>query len=184
MWIEGCGGGGGTQITPSDATPVALVNGETYEAGSNGYAIETNPNDNQITPTVNGASFTSGIKKMLAGGYAYSQRPSEGYAYLTTKTISVSNKVGSLTGLTAGKEYYMIVDYAWSNANYNADITSMTNTSDLAEVSSTQERVTGNVAAYLNQSIHTFKATSTSSNITFTTMSTSGLTVRVTLFEK
>lgn len=41
MWIEASGGGGGTQITPSDATPVALVNGETYEVGGNGYAIES-----------------------------------------------------------------------------------------------------------------------------------------------
>lgn len=108
MWIEASGGGGGTQITPSDATPVALVNGETYEAGGNGYAIGTNPNDNQITPTVNGASFTSGIKKMLAGGYAYDRQMYKGDFSEAARDSSSATTNHTLTGL-AGKKLLMLL---------------------------------------------------------------------------
>lgn len=143
MLIEASGGGGGTQITPSDATPVALVNGETYEAGGNGYAIETNPNDNQITPTANGASFTSGIKKMLAAGFAFSQMPSvEDYEDILSPSEYTTY---TLTNLDVGKKYLLLVWNWSSSANYSntrfdgatASGGTLTKVTNLREASST-----------------------------------------------
>ena len=172
-----------TSLTPSDSSPVAITSGTIYKAGGGGYAIESQPS-NKTPDDTTPPSVTSGeIVKMGGAGYLYATQQS-GFDYLTTKTISVSSKTASLTGLTSGKEYYMMVDYAWTNTGYNADITSMTNTTNLTKISSTTDRTYSGAAAYTNHSIYSFKATGTSSTITFTTTSANSQTFRVTLFEK
>lgn len=100
MWIEASGGGGGTQITPSDVTPVALVNGETYEMGGNGYAIESY---DDVTPTALGAAFLAGMNKMSAGGFAYSEKPK-----IKIGTFTPSASQFSVTGVGFKPKYLAV----------------------------------------------------------------------------
>ncbi len=106
-----------------------------------------------------------------------------GYNYLSTTSITVTSRSGVISGLTSGKSYYMIVDYAWSNNNFNAEISAASNTTGLTKIASNQEKVSSSVAAYLNSSVYTFTATSTSSGLTFSSFGTSAANVRITLFE-
>lgn len=107
----------------------------------------------------------------------------DSYKLSSTKTIRFSSKVGSLTGLTSGKSYMLIIAFGWSNTNFNAELASATNTSNLVKVNSGTEAVG---PSYCNTywSIYTFTATSTSSTLTFSSMSSSNSDVRIFLFEK
>ena len=174
-------------LSPSNTEPHQLYGNYTYNVTGNegvamGYAIagySRKTPDDTTPPTV----LSGEIVKMGGAGYLYASQQT-GYDYKTTKTISVSSKSASLTGLTSGKEYYMFVSYAWTNTNYNAEISSMTNTTNLTKVDSGRDRPTSSLAAYENWSLYTFKASSTSSTITFSTTATSAFTARVLLFEK
>lgn len=117
MWIEASGGGGGTQITPSDATPVALVNGETYEMGGNGYAIESY---DDVTPTAAGAAFLAGMNKMSAGGFAFSQMPSVSGYSLAAKDTAAAAATKTLSNLSGKTLLLFVFQYsAQSNIPYN-----------------------------------------------------------------
>lgn len=65
----GGGGGGGIPITPSNASPVSLTSGESYEMQANGYAISSYTN---LTPSnASPVSLSSGsIYKMGGAGKA------------------------------------------------------------------------------------------------------------------
>lgn len=96
------GGGGGTEITPSNSSPVALTSGETYTTNGNGYAIQSytsktpssSPSSvssgdivkmggsgylinsySSVTPSSSGTYFSAGMKNMASSGYAYSSKP-------------------------------------------------------------------------------------------------------------
>lgn len=109
---------------------------------------------------------------------------SGGYSLLKTEQMQFTNKVGSLSGLTSGKEYMIIFSWGWSNTNEGADtkISTMTNTTNLTRVDSGQE---GNGTVYCNTywSIYTFKATGTTSTVTKTNQPNS-VKGRYFLFEK
>ena len=170
--------------TPDDTTPPSVAIGDIVKIRTNGgYLIASQPSNKTPDDTTPPTVLSGEIVKMGGAGYLYATQQT-GYDYKTTKTISVSSKSASLTGLTSGKEYYMFVSYAWTNTNYNAEISSMTNTTNLTKVDSGRDRPTSSLAAYENWSLYTFKATSTSSTITFSTTATSAFTARVLLFEK
>lgn len=106
-----------------------------------------------------------------------------GYQYLTTKTITVTNKSGTLSGLTSGKSYYMMVDYPWTNTNFDAIIVGGSSVSSFTKVTNNQDKVNSTTAAYLNSGVYTFTATSSSTGLTFSNITNTASTVRVTLFE-
>lgn len=120
------GGGGGTEITPSNSSPVALTNGETYTTNGNGYAIQSytsktpssSPSSvssgdivkmggsgylinsySSVTPSSSGTYFSAGMKNMASSGYAYSSRP------------SANVKTGSFTGIAAAGTYTIQVGF-------------------------------------------------------------------------
>lgn len=107
----------------------------------------------------------------------------DNYTFSTTKAVSFNNKAGTLTGLTNGKSYMLIIAFGWSNTSYKAELSSATNTTDLTKVNSGVEAV-GQTYCNTNWAIYTFTATSTSSTLTFSSMTSSASTIRVFLFEK
>ena len=60
-----------TDITPSNSSPAAMTSGAVYKAGGGGYAIESYQSK---TPTQPGTAFNSGMVKMSAAGYAYTDQ--------------------------------------------------------------------------------------------------------------
>lgn len=60
-----------TDITPSDSSPAAMTSGTVYKAGGAGYAIASYQSK---TPTQPGTAFNSGMVKMSAAGYAYTDQ--------------------------------------------------------------------------------------------------------------
>lgn len=107
----------------------------------------------------------------------------DNYTLSTTKTVRFTNRVGSLTGLTNGKPYMLIIAFGWSNANFKAELSSATNTTGLTKVYSGVD-VVGTTYCNTNWSIYTFTATSTSSTLTLSSMGTSASDIRIFLFEK
>ena len=114
------GSGGGvtpTNITPSDSSPAAMAQDGVYKALANGYAIESNPAS--VTPSSSGAAFSAGINKMTSSGYAYSERPS-GTTYAEKYSDLTSNTSKTITGLTVGKHYLVLVYMVLAtNMTYN-----------------------------------------------------------------
>lgn len=114
------GNGGGvtpTDITPSDSSPVAMAQNGVYKALASGYAIESNPAS--VTPSADGAEFSAGINKMTSAGYAYSERPS-GSTYAEKYSDLTSNTSKTITGLTVGKHYLVLVYMVLTtNMTYN-----------------------------------------------------------------
>lgn len=109
----------------------------------------------------------------------------DNYVFSKTEKITFSSKAGTLSGLTSGKSYMLIIDFGWSNANYSAELASATNTSGLTKVNSGVDVVTTQTNyANTNWSIYTFTATSTSSKLTLSSMSSASCGIRVFLFEK
>lgn len=107
----------------------------------------------------------------------------DSYTFSTTKAVRFTNRAGSLTGLTSGKSYMLIIAFGWSNTGYKAELSSATNTTGLTKVDSGVEAV-GQTYCNTNWSIYTFTATSTSSTLTLSSMSTNASDVRIFLFEK
>ncbi len=105
-----------------------------------------------------------------------------GYEYLKTENLAVSSKNANISGLTIGKSYILILAYAWTNTNYTAELYGMSGGSNLTEIEHGTERVSSSVGAYINHSVHTFKATSTTASIQFATASNS-FNCRAFLFE-
>ena len=107
----------------------------------------------------------------------------DSYTLSTTKTVRFTSKAGSLTDLTSGKSYMLIIAFGWSNTNYKAELASATNTTGLTKVNSGVD-VVGQTSCNTNWSIYTFTATSTSSTLTFSSMGSVTSDVRIFLFEK
>ena len=169
-----------TPVTPS-STPISVASGTIVKMEDSGKIVDaiSDKTPNDTTPP----SVTSGeIVKMGGAGYLYATQQT-GYDYKTTKTVSFSSKTGTLTGLTSGKKYYLIISFGWSNGNYKAELASATNTSGLTKVASGVDAV-GTTYCNTNWSVYTFTATGTSSTLTFSSMSNSTSAVRVFLFEK
>lgn len=106
-----------------------------------------------------------------------------GYQLLKTEKLTFSSKTATLTDLTVGKEYMLIIAFGWSNTNYKAELASATNTTGLTKVNSGVDAV-GPTYCNTNWSIYTFTATSTSSTLTFSSMASTASNVRIFLFEK
>lgn len=172
-----------TSITPSDSNPVVLTADTPVNPTTSGYAIASQPQS--VTPSASGATFNSGIVNMSSGGYAYSQQPSSGYTLLKTEQLTFSSKTATLTGLTVGKEYMLIISFGWSNNNTgtNCQISSITNTSDLTLVDGGIVEYNGTQYCYTAWCIYTFTATGTSGVITKAT-NPSNPKARCFLFEK
>ena len=109
---------------------------------------------------------------------------SAGYQLLKTEQLTFSNKVATLTGMTPGKEYMLILSFGWSNINTgtNCRISSITNTTDLTDVDTGME-YNGTQYCYTHWCIYTFKATGSSGDITKET-APSAPKARCYLFEK
>ena len=60
-----------SSVTPSNSSPASLSNGNIYKMGGGGYAIESYQSK---TPTQPGTAFNSGMVKMSAAGYAYTDQ--------------------------------------------------------------------------------------------------------------
>ena len=105
-------------IRPSDSSPVALTSPFFYRMAYNGYAIESYPTS--VTPTASGESFSSGIKKMTTGGYAYTSVQKK-----TASGIQVMSTTGQ-TKITCGFKPNYIMAYATNTTSlglfYNKDI--------------------------------------------------------------
>ena len=109
---------------------------------------------------------------------------SGGYQLLKTEQLTFSEKIATLTGLTPGKGYMLILSFGWSNANTgtNCRLTSITNTTDLTDVETGTE-YNGTQYCYTHWCIYTFKATGSSGTITKET-APSNPKARCFLFEK
>ena len=88
-------GGGGravagiTEIMPSDSTTVPLQTSGIYKPLGSGVAIATSPQS--VTPSSSGTYFSSGIKKMVSSGYAYSAQPTLQETVLWTNSAPTAN---------------------------------------------------------------------------------------------
>ena len=107
-----------------------------------------------------------------------------GYNYLKTASLTVSSKKATITGLTAGKEYYLILAYGWTNTNFSAELSSISGGSNLTKIESATEKTAQSLTAAIVQSVYTFTATGTSAEMTFSSVSTSySFVCRAFLFE-
>ena len=112
-----------------------------------------------------------------------------GYDYKTTDTFGVNGgtKVGTISGLTIGKSYYLFACFAWTNSNFNANVASVVGADNFTTVSTGVDVTNANYTGRTCWGLYTFKATSTSLTITFAnTPVYSGRTfnLRYLLFEK
>lgn len=77
-----------TSITPSNTSPVSMSSGSNYSPTASGYAISSYDN---VTPTADGTYFSTGMKKMSAAGYAYSEKPTVQETTLWTNSSPTSS---------------------------------------------------------------------------------------------
>ena len=96
-----------------------------------------------------------------------------GYTYLKTEALAVSSKNVNITGLTSGKTYYIVISYAWTNTNYSAELTTIGGASNVTKVTSGSQKASSSVTAYDNYSVYTFKATSGTASVQFSSASSS-----------
>ena len=186
MYRCGSNSGGGvtpTSITPSNVTPAAMSSGVIYETTAAGYAIasyDSKTPDDTTPPTV----ASGDIVKMGGAGYLYATLQS-GYDYLTNTEQSVgANKQTTLSGLTSGKKYILVACFAAGNEIFDANISTMTNTTGLTKLAGGRDKTFAVSSVYCNWSVYKFTAASTSSLVTMANTSTSAVTkVRFILFE-
>ena len=82
-------------ITPSSTSPPSIETNKLYKANNNGYAIDSYPTS--VTPTADGTYFSTGIKKMSAAGYAYSQKPTPVETVLWTNPNAITSTFAAQT---------------------------------------------------------------------------------------
>ncbi len=197
------GGGSGTEITPSNSSPVALTNGETYTTNGNGYAIQSytsktpssSPSSvssgdivkmggsgylinsySSVTPSSSGTYFSAGMKNMTSSGYAYSSNPSGG----TPKMLAIASGTGAGVQVSvsnnAKSTLYAVTTTASTNATYRANNTTIASTSGCSyELLDTKENNNGIMRLY--------KLTNCQSSLSVTMNSTTSSTNKlVTIF--